>query len=125
MKYKFTFFKKDTGKYYTEELLLLDDNINYSVDIQRLLKNRKDLPLIFKDKDLIAVVEPDNDNSVPFLYDFQTIKETAQIKCKNCKHYATNTELLGNVCNRLFTVFPMKPNDFCSYAEQLESEVEK
>lgn len=39
------------------------------------------------------------------------------VRCKNCKHYATNTELLGNVCNRLFTVFPMKPDDFCSYGE--------
>lgn len=42
------------------------------------------------------------------------------IRCKNCKHYATNTELLGNVCNRLFTVFPMKPDDFCSYGERKE-----
>lgn len=39
------------------------------------------------------------------------------VRCKNCKHYITNTELLGNVCNRLFTVFPMKPDDFCSYGE--------
>lgn len=70
-KYKFTFFKKGTGKYYSEELLLLDDNINYSVDMQNLLKNKKDLPPIFKDKELIAVVEPDNDNSVPFLYDYE------------------------------------------------------
>lgn len=40
------------------------------------------------------------------------------VRCKNCKHYITNTELLGNVCNRLFTVFPMKPDDFCSYGER-------
>lgn len=44
------------------------------------------------------------------------------IRCKNCKHYATNTELLGNVCNRLFTVFPMKPDDFCSYGERKDKE---
>ena len=40
------------------------------------------------------------------------------VHCKDCKHYITNTELLGNVCNRLFTVFPMKPDDFCSYGER-------
>lgn len=39
-----------------------------------------------------------------------------------CKHYATNTELLGNVCNRLFTVFPMKSDDFCSYGERKDEE---
>ena len=42
----------------------------------------------------------------------------AVVRCKDCKHYVTNTELLGNVCNRLFTVFPMKPDDFCSYGER-------
>lgn len=40
------------------------------------------------------------------------------VKCKDCIHYATNTELLGNVCNRLFTVFSMKPDDFCSYGKR-------
>lgn len=40
------------------------------------------------------------------------------VNCKDCKYYATNTELLGDVCNRLFTVFPMKPDDFCSYGEK-------
>lgn len=71
--YKFTFFKKSTGKYYSEELLRSNNNINYSVDMQNLLKNKKDLPPIFKDKDLIAVVEPDGQlpNSVPFLYDYE------------------------------------------------------
>ena len=44
------------------------------------------------------------------------------IRCKNCKHYATNTELLGNVCNRLFTVFSMEPDDFCSYGERKDEE---
>lgn len=40
------------------------------------------------------------------------------VKCKDCTHYATNTELLGNVCTRLFTRFPMNPDDFCSYGKQ-------
>lgn len=40
------------------------------------------------------------------------------VRCKDCKHYITNTELLGNVCNRLFTVFPMNPDDFCSYGKR-------
>ena len=44
------------------------------------------------------------------------------VRCKDCKHYVTNTELLGNVCNRLFTVFPMKPDDFCSYGERKDKE---
>lgn len=39
-----------------------------------------------------------------------------------CKHYATSTELLGNVCKRLFTVFPMKSDDFCSYGERKDEE---
>ena len=44
------------------------------------------------------------------------------VHCEDCKRYATNTELLGNVCNRLFTVFPMKPDDFCSYGERKDEE---
>lgn len=40
------------------------------------------------------------------------------IYCKDCKHYATNTELLGNVCTRLFVTLPMNPYDFCSYGER-------
>lgn len=39
------------------------------------------------------------------------------VRCKDCKYYTINTELLGNVCNHLFTIFPMKPDDFCSYGE--------
>lgn len=44
------------------------------------------------------------------------------VRCEDCKHYAMNTELLGNVCNRLFTVFPMKSDDFCSYGERKDEE---
>ena len=55
-----------------------------------------------------------NNRKIPI----QFIDMVKIIRCKNCKHYATNTELLGNVCNRLFTVFPMKPDDFCSYGER-------
>ena len=44
------------------------------------------------------------------------------VHCKDCRHYATNTELLGNVCNRLFTLFPMKLGDFCSYGERKDGE---
>lgn len=40
------------------------------------------------------------------------------IYCKDCKYYATNTELLRNACTRLFTIFPMNPYDFCSYGER-------
>ena len=44
--------------------------------------------------------------------------QSSIIHCKDCKHYSMNTELLGNMCTRLFTIFPMKPNDFCSYGER-------
>ena len=50
--------------------------------------------------------------------------QPAVIYCKDCKHYATNaelltnTELLGNVCTRLFVTLPMNPYDFCSYGER-------
>lgn len=47
----------------------------------------------------------------------QSTNMVTVVRCKDCKHYITNTELLGNVCNRLFTVFPMTPDDFCSYGE--------
>ena len=40
------------------------------------------------------------------------------VHCKDCKYYVTNSELIGDVCNRLFTVFPMKPDDFCSYGRK-------
>lgn len=48
----------------------------------------------------------------------------AVVRCKDCKHYITNTEYWGNTCTRLFTAFPVKPNDFCSYGEQREGEQE-
>lgn len=51
-----------------------------------------------------------------------SIDISAIIRCKNCKYYATNTELLGNVCNRLITVFSMEPEDFCSYGERKDEE---
>lgn len=43
---------------------------------------------------------------------------TEVVHCKDCKYYVTNSELIGDVCNRLFTVFPMKPDDFCSYGRK-------
>lgn len=55
-----------------------------------------------------------NNRKIPI----QFINMVTVVRCKDCKHYITNTELLGNVCNRLFTVFSMKPNDFCSYGER-------
>lgn len=41
----------------------------------------------------------------------------AVIYCKDCKYYSVDNALLGNVCARLFTVFPMREYDFCSYGE--------
>jgi|GEM_PF-1626808 len=40
------------------------------------------------------------------------------VYCKDCKYYSVDNALLGNVCARLFTVFPMQEYDFCSYGEQ-------
>lgn len=48
--------------------------------------------------------------------------QPAVFYCKDCKHYATNTELLGNVCTRLFVTLPMNPYDFCSYGERKEEQ---
>ena len=59
-----------------------------------------------------------NNRKIPI----QFIDMVKIICCKNCKHYTMNTELLGNVCNSLFTVFPMKPDDFCSYGERKDEE---
>lgn len=42
------------------------------------------------------------------------------VRCKDCKYYNMNTGLY--VCNHLFTVFPMKPDDFCSRAERKDEE---
>ena len=39
------------------------------------------------------------------------------VYCKDCKYYSADNALLGNVCKRLFTVFPMREYDFCSYGE--------
>lgn len=40
------------------------------------------------------------------------------VKCKDCKYYDEDVELIGSACKRLFTIFPMNPDDFCSYAEE-------
>lgn len=42
---------------------------------------------------------------------------TSVVRCKDCKYYVKDEALLGSVCKRLFTIFPMKPDDFCSYGE--------
>ena len=40
--------------------------------------------------------------------------------CKDCKYYSVDNILLGSVCTRLFTVFPMQAYDFCSYGKHKE-----
>lgn len=56
------------------------------------------------------------------LYDeiqkFTTADVVEVVRCKDCKYYSVDNALLGNVCARLFTVFPMREYDFCSYGEQ-------
>lgn len=71
MKYTFTFFKKSSGKYYTEAVLWLDENVYYAISMQKLLEKQKGLPNIFKDEDLVAVVKPSAYDSVPFLYEYK------------------------------------------------------
>lgn len=41
------------------------------------------------------------------------------VRCKDCKYYSVDNVLLGNVCARLFTVFPMDEYDFCSYGDTI------
>lgn len=50
-------------------------------------------------------------------FEDKTVVVKAIVYCKDCKYYSVNNALLGNVCARLFTVFPMKVDDFCSYGE--------
>ena len=49
---------------------------------------------------------------------FERIKEmnVDVIRCKDCRHFIVDT-FKRPMCNRTFTMFEMKPNDFCSYAE--------
>lgn len=42
------------------------------------------------------------------------------VHCKDCKYYSADNALLGNVCTRLFTLFPMQEYDFCSYGTYKE-----
>lgn len=71
---------------------------------------------------LIGTCTNDNVKLYDEIQKFPTADVVKVVRCKDCKHYVTNTELLGNVCNRLFTVFPMKPDDFCSYGERKDNE---
>lgn len=42
------------------------------------------------------------------------------VYCKDCTYYSVDNALLGNVCTRLFTSFPMQAYDFCSYGKHKE-----
>ena len=55
---------------------------------------------------------------------FEDKTKTVQtaVYCKYCKYYSVDNALLGNVCTRLFTVFPMNEYDFCSYGERKDKE---
>ena len=91
------------------------------VDVDKVLETakeyEKDFARYILERNVCGLVKINE-----ILEDTPTADVVAVIRCKNCKHYVTNTELLGNVCNRLFTVFPMKPNDFCSYGERKDEE---
>lgn len=50
-------------------------------------------------------------------FEDKTKAAKAVVYCKDCKYYSVDNALLGNVCKRLFTVFPMREYDFCSYGE--------
>lgn len=71
---------------------------------------------------LVGTCTNDNVKLYDEIQKFPTADVAEVVRCKDCKYYTTNTELLGNVCNRLFTVFPMKPEDFCSYGERKDKE---
>ena len=66
----------------------------------------------------ISTLTPDSDvtdRCSHFEDSTKVVKEI--VYCKDCKHYSVDSTLLGNVCTRLFTVFPMQAYDFCSYGE--------
>ena len=44
------------------------------------------------------------------------------VHCKDCKYYSRNNVLIGNICKRIHTIFPMQENDFCSYGEKPKSD---
>lgn len=71
---------------------------------------------------LVGTCTNDNVKLYDEIQKFPTADVVEVVRCKDCKYYTMNTELLGNVCNRLFTVFPMKPDDFCSYGERKNGE---
>ena len=50
-------------------------------------------------------------------FEDKTKVDKTVVYCKDCKYYSVDNTLLGNVCTRLCTVFPMNEYDFCSYGE--------
>lgn len=39
------------------------------------------------------------------------------VRCKGCKYFITDV-FKRTMCNRMFTMIEMKPDDFCSYGER-------
>ena len=42
------------------------------------------------------------------------------VRCKDCKHYKIDHPRANgyHCCYRMHSIFPMKPDDFCSYGER-------
>lgn len=46
---------------------------------------------------------------------------TVPVRCKDCKYFTVDT-FKQTMCNRTFTMFEMKPDDYCSYGERKDAE---
>lgn len=89
------------------------------IERKTVIEHIKEIPAYFNSSDINYGIEL----AIQTIKDESTAEDVVGVvRCKDCKYYTMNTELLGNVCNRLFTVFPMKSDDFCSYGERKDEE---
>lgn len=51
-----------------------------------------------------------------------TIDAMPVVRCKECKYYENPRLKVFENCCRKDLLTPMKPNDYCSYGEKMESE---
>ena len=52
------------------------------------------------------------------VYDAPTADVVEVVRCKDCKHYEIHKPSVLENCERNGAMLPMKPSDFCSYAER-------
>ena len=54
--------------------------------------------------------------------DAPTIDAVPVVRCKDCKHYEIHKPKVLENCERNGYIIPMKPDDFCSYGDQKDSD---